>query len=126
MNLPVCTAAGAQSYRTAVSDGAGGMFIAWSDTRFIVADVYVQHVGASGTVLWRADGVVVGGSANRQDQPVVASDGAGGAYVAWRDCRTDLEGDIYAQHVDASGNPTLDVQRRPGVHWRPASRTSRS
>jgi hypothetical protein len=103
VGLPVCTATGIQSYRNAVGDGAGGMFVAWTDTRFIVADVYVQHVSATGTVLWRTDGVLTGGAPQRQDQAVLAADGLGGVYVAWRDLRNDIEGDIYIQHVGPSG-----------------------
>jgi len=101
--LPVCTAAGAQTYRMAISDGAGGMFVGWSDTRFVVADVYAQHTSAAGVNLWTHDGVLVSGAAGRQDQAVISSDGAGGLYVAWRDTRLDAEGDIYMQHLDPNG-----------------------
>jgi len=39
-----------------------------------------------------------------QSSPVVVSDGAGGAIVAWSDFRNGTHYDIYAQHVMASGS----------------------
>ena len=101
--LPICTAAGSQSYRMAISDGAGGMFVAWSDTRFVLADIYVQHVSAGGSNLWAGNGAIVCSASSRQDQPVLVSDGAGGVVIAWRDFRMDTEGDIYAQRVNSNG-----------------------
>jgi hypothetical protein len=102
--LPVCTAPYSQSYRTAISDGAGGMFVAWSDMRYVVPDIYAQHVSASGAILWRYNGTLVCGAGGRQDLPVLAADGAGGIVVAWRDYRADTDGDIYAQRIGPDGS----------------------
>jgi hypothetical protein len=102
-NLPVCTARGIQIYRTAISDGAGGIITAWSDTRSDTADVYAQHIDAGGNVLWGSNGTLVCGAPRDQDQPVLASDGAGGAIIVWRDFRGGATGDLYAQHLDAAG-----------------------
>ena len=44
---------------------------------------------------------VVGGD---QSRPVIVSDGAGGAIIAWWDDRNGSLG-IYAQRLDADGNP---------------------
>src|SRR5512134_1938255 len=59
-----------------------------------------------GVAAWQPNGVRVCGNADSQDVPSIASDGAGGAYVLWRDLRdytvTDL--DHYLQHVTADGN----------------------
>ena len=38
-----------------------------------------------------------------QSDPVIVSDGAGGAIIAWVDLRTGQGMDVYAQHIDASG-----------------------
>src|SRR5262245_29758603 len=64
INLPVCTATGDQLTPVSVSDGAGGMIIVWSDQRGgggINADIYAQHVLASGSVdpAWPANGRVL-------------------------------------------------------------------
>jgi hypothetical protein len=103
--LVVCNASGAQNYRTAISDGAGGMFVAWSDTRFILSDIYVQHILSTGSAQWTLNGVLASSAPNRQDQPVLVSDGAGGIVVAWRDFRYDADGDIFAQRISPSGAP---------------------
>jgi len=44
-------------------------------------------------------------AADTQEAPVIAPDGAGGAIIAWQDYRSGTDNDIYAQRVDASGNP---------------------
>ncbi len=104
-NLPVCIMTGAQNYRGAVSDGAGGMFITWSDARYVVTDIYVQHVRADGTLQWQASGLNVCAAASRQEQPVLALDGTGGVYVVWKDYRVDASGDVYAQYIRFDGVP---------------------
>ena len=92
-----------------VADGAGGAIIAFcnNDNPFIAhEDIYVQRVDASGAVLWTAGGVAVCTAIQRQLNPVLVSDGTGGAFVAWRDSRAgELTNDIYVQRVDASGVP---------------------
>ncbi len=54
-------------------------------------------------------------AANEQSTGVIASDLAGGAYVAWQDFRNGSTYDIYAQHVLASGvtDPTWPANGRP-------------
>jgi hypothetical protein len=108
-NLPVCTAANQQNGGRLVSDGAGGAIIMWSDDRLdgLTYDIYAQHVLASGIVdpAWPAGGRALCDTTGTQQSPVIVSDGAGGAIVAWQDGRgTGLAGyDVYAQHVLASG-----------------------
>jgi hypothetical protein len=106
---PVCTAPGSQIPNAAVTDGAGGAIVAWYDSRGgNDTDIYVQHVLASGAVdpIWPADGRALCTAIGPQWPPVMVSDGAGGAIVAWHDYRAgNLSGlsDLYAQHVLASG-----------------------
>ena len=102
-NLPVCTARGNQIYRAAISDGAGGVITAWSDTRSDTADVYAQRIDAGGNALWGVNGSLICGAPRDQDQPTLASDGSGGAIVVWRDFRAGATGDLYAQRLDAAG-----------------------
>jgi len=52
---------------------------------------------------WVEDGNAICTIFNNQDTPVIVSDGAGGAIIAWRDNRT-LTTNIYAQRVDDDGN----------------------
>ena len=106
--VPVCAATNNQINPTLVSDGAHGAFIAWQDYRKGTEyDIYVQHLAADGTIYadphWVADGVGICLAANSQFYPVLAADGAGGAFVAWQDYRSGTDNHIYAQHVSAQG-----------------------
>ncbi len=102
--VPVCTATGYQTYGGIAADGSGGFFVAWADLRFVDSDVFVQHINGAGVAVWQANGKMVGGALNDQDEPALVPDGVGGVIVAWRDFRGGVTGDIYAQHVNAAGN----------------------
>ena len=97
--LSMTSAAGTQENPRIASDNNGGAIVAWEDNRGADQDIYVRHVSAYGTVDWLGDGVPVCVLAGWQDEPVISSDGAGGAIIAWRDQRTTPYG-IYAQRVD--------------------------
>jgi hypothetical protein len=87
-------------------DGAGGAIISWRDDRAGNSDIYVQRVDANGNVLWAMDGVPICATAANQEAPRIAADGSGGAVIAWHSPKIpDPQGDIYAQRVDANGNP---------------------
>lgn len=87
------------------SDGEGGALVAFSeDHPTTVRDIVVQRFDAWGRPLWGANGVLVCAAFGNQENPVVISDGAGGAFVAWEDLRTG-DYDLYVQHVGAQGVP---------------------
>jgi flagellar hook capping protein FlgD len=106
----LCTAAGHQEYPRIVADGAGGAIVTWEDNRSGAEDFYAQHVLASGAVdpAWPVDGRVLCTTPINKFSPAIATDGAGGAIVTWNG------GDIYAQHVLASGaiDPAWPVNGR--------------
>jgi len=112
---PASLAADNQGNAQCVSDGAGGIIIVWQDYRYDPPDtsttpddlrdtsaVFVQRLNASGTPMWAADGVRVCTSDGPQQAPVICSDGAGGAIMAWQDHRSGAY-DIYVQAVSAAG-----------------------
>jgi len=104
--LALCTAGGDQVDVQAVSDGAGGALLAWSDARDGAgADVYAHHVLGSGAAdpAWPADGVALCVAPGAQLRPRLVADGAGGAIAAWSDVRSGAEYDVYAMRVLASG-----------------------
>jgi len=107
--VPVCTANGGQYGSVACSDGSGGMIVAWYDGRGASQDIYVQRIDATGLARWTANGVNLCNAASSQTQPVIASDGAGGAIVAWLDSRNSgtTGVDVYANRVNSNG----------GVQW---------
>jgi hypothetical protein len=110
--VPVCRASGVQDAIGIVPDGAGGALFAWQDARNgAFEQVFAQHLAANGTVSpgWPVDGFPVCGlpsmpGPGRSEYPApmrqssVASDGAGGLFVAFQLAFYD-PGDIAVQHV---------------------------
>ena len=95
--VALCTACGSP---TIVSDGAGGAVVTSS-----YGDIYAAHVLASGAVdpAWPPNGAALCTAAGTQDYTAIASDGAGGAIVAWEDNRSGTNWDIYAQRGYGAG-----------------------
>lgn len=94
-------------------DGAGGAICTWSEwlKEGGPPNIYVQHVDASGALLWGIDGKLLSGAPNGRGAAGIVSDGAGGAIVAWVDSRAGKGVyEVYAQRLSASGQPmwTLD------------------
>ena len=94
---------GLKSSAKSAPDGMGGTLLTWSRNYTDPGDIYVQRIDKSGKPLWTANGVVVCNESGAQLYPVVVSDGAGGAIVAWEDQRPSGTVDIYTQRVNASG-----------------------
>jgi hypothetical protein len=108
----ICSIASDQQQHAIVSDGAApagggpGVIVAWRDGRNASTDIYATRVTGGGAVApgWPAEGVGVCMVAGAQSSPVIASDGAGGAFVFWYDQRSD-GGDVYGAHLTANGDP---------------------
>jgi hypothetical protein len=99
--VELCGAAWDQQNPMITSDGEGGAIATWQDFRWS-PDIYAQRVNAAGSIQWTADGVALCAALEEQESPTIASDGLGGAIVAWCDKRSG-NADIYVQKVDASG-----------------------
>ncbi len=105
-----------QERPTITSDGVGGAIITWEDYRrndYFNSDIYAQRISSSGSLLWNINGLAISTPSKRQNNPVLVSDGAGGAVIAWEDSRNVIP-DIYAQGVDRYGNlgnPTARIRR---------------
>jgi predicted lipoprotein with Yx(FWY)xxD motif len=97
----LCTATGLQRNPQITSDGAGGAVVAWGDERTGDTDIYAQRVAASGAVLWAPDGVSLCAYRGEQRFPEIATDGTGGAIVAWDDYRCGNL--VFAQRIRGSG-----------------------
>ncbi len=101
----VCRATGNQTAPVLVGDGTGGAVITWLDYRSGSTEIYAQRVDSSGDKLWATDGVSICSSPTGNPwEPEIATDGAGGAIIAWMEGRTGSQWDIYAQRVDSSGS----------------------
>ena len=113
INNPICTHSSYQYDPSMISDGSGGAIIVWEDDRNANADggynydIYAQRIDVNGILKWTVDGIGVCTAAHTQQKPVIASDGSGGAIIAWEDSR--LTGtaasyfDIYAQRINGNG-----------------------
>ncbi|HET7224332.1 MAG TPA: FlgD immunoglobulin-like domain containing protein [Candidatus Eisenbacteria bacterium] len=104
--VALCAAMNDQTHPTIVADGAGGAIVTWQDARNGVGnfDIYAQRLSAAGVPQWADSGVALCIATNEQSAPMIASDGAGGAIVTWRDARAGSF-DVYAQRVNAAGAP---------------------
>ncbi|MDR4508393.1 MAG: hypothetical protein MRJ65_09190 [Candidatus Brocadiaceae bacterium] len=121
--VPICMARGHETFPALISDGAEGAIIVWNDTRNDARsntnDIFIQHVDGNGAIQWMEDGMPVTIASKDQNFPVIASDGAGGAFIAWWDKRKD-KSDVYAQHIDLTGEATwnedgMGICVKPGI-----------
>ena len=103
---PICTASGTQArLRPAVSDGYGGVLVAWEDWRSLSTTgphPYAQRLNQNGDAVWTADGVALSAVSGRQQHVSCIADGIGGAFVAWAD---SVLGTACVQHLNAVGVP---------------------
>ncbi|MCB2204641.1 choice-of-anchor D domain-containing protein [bacterium] len=93
-----------QSDPKIASDGSGGIIITWNGATGgwpPTSRIYAQRLDADGNILWNSD-ALLSGSLRFSNAPCIASDGNGGAYVAWAYFPRP-EYDVYAQHVDENG-----------------------
>jgi hypothetical protein len=101
--VALCTAAAIQARPAIASDGTGGAIVTWEDSRTLPTNVYAQRVNSSGALQWPADGVAVCATPRGAlGLPTIASDGAGGAIIAWED-RRGSTADVYAQRIGTDG-----------------------
>jgi hypothetical protein len=88
------------------ADGAGGLYVAWSDDRISSAqrDVYAQHLdGVTGARTWTVTGLAVCTAAGIQ-QNVHVTNSLGNLILVWMDGRGGgTQEDIYAQGVTSGG-----------------------
>ena len=97
-----------------VPDEIGGAIFAWvdevldSDGELFPkrkTDIYAQRLaGNGGYMMWHPFGLPVCLARGYQTDPVILTDGAGGAIVGWIDDRSLAFTDIYAQRVTPEGN----------------------
>ena len=111
----VATISGERFKPAAVADGSGGVIVAWTEGRSggcyrdarVNCDIYAQRFDGNGARLWGADGVAVVIAERNQgvDGIALAGDGNGGVYAAWEDARPPDCCKVFAQRLNASGQP---------------------
>lgn len=91
---PLCSAPGDQYAPVVAPDSVGGAFVAWEDYRDQGrADIYVQHLNASGVPSWDAQGVAACDDAGEQCAPSIALTAGGRVRLTWLDDRAPNRGD---------------------------------
>lgn len=104
----------AKTANVTASDGAGGAFIAWIDSRTAASQsIFIQRVLPDGTrkflteVEVTSSPNVAGGTSVTKSNLAMVSDGAGGVICVWQDARNttgvNSNNDIYGQRIDANG-----------------------
>lgn len=101
----VCAFSGHQYNPQLIPAGDGGIIVVWQDKRNGPFDIYAQRLNAAGSTVWSSGGQVICMADQDQVEPQLASDGFGGAFIAWTDYRANTTfPDIYAQHITADGS----------------------
>jgi len=111
VGIPVAPDSPFQTGLATVADGSGGMIVAFVDGRAgscgfyfrASCQIYAQRFDSFGNILWQANGIPIDTAPGNQGSSgiSIASDGTGGAFLAWQDARACCA--IYAQHITASG-----------------------
>jgi len=99
----ICNQAAAQRGPKLLSNGSGGAFITWFDSRAGDYDIYTQLISTGGAVQWTTNGAATCTMATDQLRPDICSDGAGGFIITWYDYRSTTDYNIYAQRQGPAG-----------------------
>lgn len=106
INTGVAVVPKSQNSVHTVSDGNGGIVMAWDDNRNSATtqdDIYAQRLNKSGIRKWTLYGTSICNSAGVQKNSSIVDADNGSAIIVWEDNRNGNY-DIYAQKIDSSGN----------------------
>jgi hypothetical protein len=91
-------------------DSIGNIFIAWGRGSGYTNWLYIQKINLQGQRLWGDYGAMDCGGISSCDYQQIVPDNRGGVLDAWEDDRASAGSyHIYAQHLDADGNPLWAV-----------------
>lgn len=99
--IPICTMDSDQFRQTMISDGAGGVEVAWLDNRSGGRGYYAQRVTKNGDTLWLNQGVRVWPAQGYLDNFGITSDGSGGLLVAGPEIRSE-DYDLFAGRIEGT------------------------
>lgn len=84
------------------TDGSGGTISSWQDKRNGKYEIFAQRMNSAGIKMWTANGILICNQ-DSNINPVIISDGSGGAIIAWNSYRNSATSDIYAQRINSNG-----------------------
>ncbi|MFX0135907.1 MAG: hypothetical protein ACFFDN_19855 [Candidatus Hodarchaeota archaeon] len=105
--IPITTENKPQVFPKICSDESGGAIITWDDHRdseLTSTDIYAQKVDINGIEKWTLNGTAITTEIEIQNDPKICNDGLGGAIITWKDNRSGIDYDIYAQRIDFNGS----------------------
>ena len=104
----VCSGPGTRDFPAGVADGAGGLFVFWYDERAGTADVFVNHLTATGQLApgWPAGGKPLVALPQSRHFDTAVPDGQGGVLVSWLHVLPDLTRGVYVLRLGADGTPS--------------------
>jgi len=91
-----------QEKHVVVSDGQGGVVVAWQQYMNGQYDIYAQRLDSLGVRMWGDYGVAVCAAESTQQYPAIAKDDSGNTLICWWDTRNDA-GDVYGQKISQGG-----------------------
>lgn len=100
---PVSIAVNHQVNPMMTTDGSGGTIITWMDKQNGKYEIFAQRMNSDGNAMWTVNGIAIC-TQDSNYNPVIVSDGSGGAIIAWQSYRGSATADLYAQRVNSSGN----------------------
>jgi len=121
--FPVCALNNTQYLTSVVSDGVGGVLLAWYDNRTNPGVAYVQRLRPDGTPApgWQQNGNRVSDLPGYHFAPRASPDGQGGVYVAFQEA---FYATGHMQHMTGSGilapgwpSPGLPIVNDPTGSW---------
>lgn len=86
-----------------VSDGYGGVIIAFEKQVSGLWDVWAQRLDSSGNKMWGQGGVALSTFSSTKRNHRIQKDRSGGAFVSWQDNRNGAQYDVYAQRLSPTG-----------------------
>ena len=110
--VPLCLYEEIQISLNIVSDGNGGAYVIWLDSRATAGvDIYGTHIDTNGDIVsgWTTDGNPIANANGSQNQHTFWEDGSGGAIIAWHDERSPGDADIYMQRIVSNGDLLWDA-----------------
>jgi hypothetical protein len=102
-NSPFVTGGSVGNVADITTDGSGGCFVCWDDDRDGSRTIYAQRFDADGNRLWYHNGEsVCPVVTSNQRSPQMTFLGSA-VTIVWKDYRSEVHGELYAQKIDALG-----------------------